>query len=89
MTSFVFNKPIIATSVGAFKEVITNKENGIIIKHNSPEELADAIFQVFTDVNLYSTLQIGVMEFCTNHPKYDWNSIANKTAHVFKKYLDK
>jgi len=84
MTSFVFDKPIIATSVGAFTEVITNNENGLLLKYNTPEDLAIAIFQIFSNMNFYSTLQQGVKNFSIKHPQYDWNNIAEQTIDVFK-----
>lgn len=87
VTAFAFGKPIIATSVGAFKETVVHGENGMLVAPNSPGELADVIYRVFTDNQLYSQLTRGADKFCALHPQYDWNNIARSTLRVFERHV--
>lgn len=40
MTSFAFNTPVVASSVGAFPEYIEDDRFGMLVKNNNPKELA-------------------------------------------------
>ena len=40
MTSYAFNTPVVASSVGAFPEYIEDNKFGMLVKNNNPEELA-------------------------------------------------
>lgn len=44
--AFRCKKPIIATKVGQFKEILKNKENAILISSKKPKELANAIIEL-------------------------------------------
>jgi glycosyltransferase involved in cell wall biosynthesis len=48
-TAFAFNKPVIATNVGALTEIIENGVNGIIVQPSNIKELALAIKSIFKD----------------------------------------
>lgn len=43
LEAFACAKPIVATAVGGTSEIITNGENGVLIRPNHPDELAEAI----------------------------------------------
>lgn len=86
-TSFLYGKPIIATNVGGFSEIIKNNENGILVQENSVEELADAIYKIFTDQRLYNSLKESVNEFEVNNPEYCWEAISKKTEAIYKSIL--
>jgi glycosyltransferase involved in cell wall biosynthesis len=46
MTSFALDTPVVATSVGAFPEYISENHNGLLIPPDDPVKLADAIKEV-------------------------------------------
>ncbi len=46
--SFVFSKPVIASNLGAAKELITNRVNGILFEPGDAEGLSENIFYLFS-----------------------------------------
>ena len=47
--AYAFKKPIVATRVGCFEEVIENGKTGILIPPRNPEALAEAIIELLED----------------------------------------
>jgi glycosyltransferase involved in cell wall biosynthesis len=82
MTVFLFNKPVIATKVGAFGEVISNDHNGILINPNSPDELAFAIKKMYSDQELYNEIINNIEGF--GKDTFDWRIIAKQTMAAFE-----
>ena len=74
-TAMVFNKPVIATKVGAFEEVIEHGINGILCEPANASSLAKAINKVFElDNNKFS---YNISE------KLNWNFISNEYISIF------
>jgi glycosyltransferase involved in cell wall biosynthesis len=46
LEAFSYGKPVIATNIKAFTEIIKNMETGILVKPKSPEELSKAILEL-------------------------------------------
>lgn len=84
MTTFLFGRPIIASDIGAFSEVIVDGINGILVKPNSAVELAEAIKNLVNDKRLFQKMHKEVMEFGKNL-EYNWKEIAQKTKEVYFK----
>lgn len=80
MTSFLFEKPIIATNIGEFSNVINNNNNGILIEPNSVKSLAEAMMKIIGDDEYYSTLVNNIKKFGIDD-KYSWNNIAIETIN--------
>ena len=78
----LFNKPIIASNVGAFPEVIKTGRNGILVEPADKEGLADAIDKIMRDKqycdNLFSK-RLGADESYL----YEWNFICNQYEGFF------
>jgi len=87
MTTFIFEKPVIASDIGSFKEIIENGNNGLLIKPESPEELAAAIQNIYSNKVLYEKLVEGVKQK-KNLKKYEWESIAKLTISVYSRYTN-
>lgn len=81
MTSYLFQKPVIATKVGAFGEIINDGDNGLLINPDSPQELAEAIERIYSDTELYSVLVNNIRKFGTG--SYDWKVISQQTMAAF------
>lgn len=82
-TIALYSKPVIATNVGAFQEMIENRKNGIVVEKNNPDAFANAMKECFENLNLLKDLSFG-MSMYGNGDKYDWNAIADKTISFFK-----
>ncbi len=70
--------PIIATSVGGNKETILHMKTAYVIAPNHPEEIYDAINDLFANPEKQKILSENAFKIVTN---YDWE-------HVGQKYLD-
>ena len=82
MTSFLFGRPIIASNVGAFSEVIEDGVNGILVKPNSPVELEVAIKTLYNNGEILEKMQLEVDSF-SKKTTYNWHNIAHKTKEVY------
>ena len=77
-----YNKPFIATAVGAFKEIVQDEVNGLLIEPNNPKAFAEGMRRLIFDKQLQQKLSFGVSQFGVND-KYDWNLIAEKTLEFY------
>ena len=49
MSAYAFNKPVLATNVGALPEMVINNYNGIIVQAKNSQALADGILSMSSD----------------------------------------
>lgn len=88
MTSYLYGKPIIATSVGAFSEVIIDKKTGILISPNDINSLKNAIVTMISDQQLYKNM-ISEIEALYSKDRFDWDIIAEQTIAVYSNAIAK
>lgn len=74
-TAFVFNKPLIATKVGAFEEILINKYNGYLAEPSDSKSLAEAIDAFEKD---------GIKGTCVMPENFSWGVIAENYIKIFK-----
>jgi len=83
MTSFVFNKPVIATNIGGFADVIEDGKNGFLV----PVKDADAIYEK-ANLLLNHPDKLDAMNKYIQKQKETgetaWNTIAEKYYQVYK-----
>lgn len=77
-TCFLYDKPVIATSVGAFAESIKDGENGLLVAPESPKDFASAMLACIYSPQLISQLSKGAHAYGRGD-EFDWNMIAQKT----------
>lgn len=77
-TTYVYNKPLVATTVGEFSNLIDNTHNGLLVAPNDPESLALAIERLWLDDSLYSEFCDNLRNFENNNNEYNWDSIVHK-----------
>lgn len=75
----LYQKPVIATNVGAFSEFIVNDVTGMIIPANDVESLANAIYKVMSDDSYYESL----CENIKNKRLGDWQPIIEQYINLF------
>jgi glycosyltransferase involved in cell wall biosynthesis len=79
-SAFGFKKPVIATTIGGFKDVIEHGKTGLLVPPKDPDSLADAIVSLARDDQQRKTL----VENATNvSKKNSWNEIAKKTSEIY------
>lgn len=84
-TVFVFNKPIVATDLDGFREIIIDKKNGLLFELNKTSELTQCITKAITDENVMNELIAGAKNFDGLFPNYSWNTISDKYEEDFIK----
>ena len=58
-TAFGYGKPVIATNIGGFPEVIHDGENGFLVPPGDPAAIAEAFVKLFSDQQLLETVSAG------------------------------
>lgn len=77
-TVFAFNKPIVATNLPGFKEIIEDNNNGLLFNLNDKEGLRETIKHLLEKKYLLNNLNEGARKFDSIFPEYAWNNIALK-----------
>jgi len=77
--------PIIATDVRGNKDLINNRENGIIIPTRSPKKMAEAINILIEDENLRKKLGKNARK--TIEQKYTWSEVSNNILRCYELLL--
>lgn len=87
MTSYVFDKPIIATRVGGFEEFIIHGETGLLIETPEPKYIIDAIKTFENTTSNYYQYLVNNIKDTYASGTYDWKNIAKETANFYKSFL--
>lgn len=77
-TATVFHKPVIATKVGAFSEIITEGYNGFLAEPGDSKSLADAIMR-------FTTSAIQKDGACYLPSSFQWKNIVEQYEIIFQK----
>ena len=86
MTVFVFNKPIIASNVGGFMEVIQDNKNGKLINSFLATDFSETILNVIKDHDLINNIEKNIKNKFDDG-EYSWSQIAQNTLEFYKKSL--
>jgi glycosyltransferase involved in cell wall biosynthesis len=77
-------KPVISTNTGIAPEIIINNENGILVKNNNPQTIADAVFTLLSNKKLkvyFSQNSAKVIK-----EKFDVNDIVHSLQNLYMKF---
>lgn len=84
--AYSFGKPVLATNVGDFNEIVENNKSGFILEQNTEVEIAERIHEIFLDkARLYL---IGQYARKLSEDKYSWKDIALKTLTLYQTLRD-
>lgn len=84
MTSFAFGKPVIASAVGGFPDVIVEGKTGLLVPPADTEKLSDAIIRLLSDEKILITMKENIKEICKSG-FLSWDSITNDAVNVYEK----
>ena len=73
--------PVISTNVGGITDVIINKKTGILVAPKNSEQIAEAVFTLLKDNNLYCSLKNNGITHVEQN--FLWNSIAEKYSVLY------
>ena len=81
MASFPYGKPIVASAIGAFNELLRDGEHGRLIPPNDPEKLAAALGELLSDPAKAQAMGERVRAIAAGIP--GWDEIARRTMALY------
>lgn len=76
------NLPVVATKVGGIPEIITDKENGLLVEKENPEELINAILELIKNKTERERLSNSLNKKVIEEFSFDKNT-SNKTYNLY------
>ena len=83
-TAFAFDKPIAASNIGVFSELIGNNERGILFDINNMDEMVTAIMRLYNDDVFYSSCCANIKDLKNTCSKYSWGTIVKDYEDMVK-----
>ena len=87
MTAFAFQKPVIATDTGGFRDMIIDGQNGYLVPAKDSESIYKRLKQMLTEQNLLNEMQQNIVKFSTEG-EFSWGKIAERYKEVYEKALN-
>ncbi|MFH1125908.1 MAG: glycosyltransferase, partial [Candidatus Altiarchaeota archaeon] len=81
--AYAFGKPVVVTNVGGLPEIVEDGKSGLIVKPNSPEELAEALIKILKEDKMREKMGEYARELAET--KYSWGKIAGDVMQVYYK----
>ena len=82
LTGLTTGKPIVATDVGGFSEMIQHEQTGILVEYGDEEQLSAELVHLLRDAE--KRRQIGKAAQKMVEKKYSWDTIAHKTVKCYR-----
>ncbi len=82
-TSNVFNKPVIASNLGGFKEIIENGDTGYLVEANDYAGIGNRIVNLCLDESVLKAMEKNISNFF-EQGEYNWTEIANRTTDCYQ-----
>jgi glycosyltransferase involved in cell wall biosynthesis len=82
MLAVAAGKPMVASNVGLFAELLKGLGYGMLVEPNSPSELASSLLPLVTDPEYRSAAGRQIVELCNSIPT--WQTIAIRTAEIYR-----
>lgn len=73
--------PVVSTNVGGIPYIITNQQNGLLVRADDVAEIADAVTQLLSNNNMAAAISKHAREYAT---QYDWNIIKTKWDNLLQ-----
>jgi glycosyltransferase involved in cell wall biosynthesis len=87
LTSYAFNKPVVASSTGGISEYVLDNETGFLVEPGDPISLKKAIVEIMRNPALREHFGVGISSFLRS--KLNWKDISNMYLQTFNKILDR
>jgi len=85
MTALPYRKPIIASQLGQFNELLENRTSALLVRPGDPRELARAIEDIASNAQLRVRLAAGVDDVVRSIPS--WDDIGERTVDFYRQQL--
>jgi glycosyltransferase involved in cell wall biosynthesis len=86
LTSYAFNKPVIASNVGGIPEVVIEGKTGYLVEPKNPEQLAEIIIYLFTNKDKLNYIKERIMSLKNDKVNrfMNWEKIAEETESIYQ-----
>lgn len=78
---YAYRKPVVATGIGAFKEVVLDGESGFLCEPNNPENLAFMMRKAIDNKDSFE--KMGECGYSYISQKFSWEKIAEKVDNLY------
>lgn len=82
--AFGFGKPVVATRVGGFDEVVEDGQTGLLVPARDPAALAQAVVRVLSDDVLYAHMSREIQQVAAS---ISWDQIAQASEDCYRTVL--
>ncbi len=82
MTSYAFNKPVIASDTGGIKEVVIDKKTGLLFQTGCEEDLTARIIELSGNTDKVKEMESNISEI-KREGILKWDAIAMKMVNVY------
>jgi glycosyltransferase involved in cell wall biosynthesis len=86
-TALAFGKPIVASAVGGFPEVVRDHGAGRLVAPDDPAALAAALRELIAQPA--ERARLGAAALAAAQGPYSWNSVAKRTMDLYRRLLDR
>lgn len=83
--ALALGKPVVASAVGGLLEIISDGENGYLVRPGEAERLAEHILQILTDEDLRNKMSTAAKQTALN---YKWSHITELYVNLFHSILN-
>lgn len=84
--AYAFGKPVIASNIGGFQEVVEDGKNGFLIPPHNPELISEKVIKILNNDDLAE--KMGKHSLFLADSKFSWESIAQKTEHLYTEIVN-
>ena len=85
LEAMAMGKAIVATPTDGTRELIADRENGLVVPFNDATRLADAILEMGNDQQLFSRCSIGARALVAE--RFDARRVADSVMHIYEQLL--
>lgn len=82
MTALAFDRPIVASHIGGFPEILEDGVHGYLFPEGNAFELAAALARLLEDES--HRREMGEAVSRLGHEKFAWQTIAQKTIRLYQ-----
>jgi len=86
LTGLTTGKPIVATDVGGFSEMIQHNQTGVLVEYGDEEQLAEELVQLLRDKEKRDQLGRTAIEMVETN--YSWEVIARRTVECYQSIVN-
>ena len=89
MTSFAFSKPVLASNVGGFGEMIEDEITGFLVQPENINQLEEKLISILNNPDKLKLISDNISSVYHNNGKRSWYKSAEKTFGIYKTLLIK